>query len=174
VPVDLDFNLSHSGGRLACAITSGASVGIDLERCSGASEGRDVMRLARRFFRAEEIAALERCPPDLQRDRFYDYWTLKEAAVKCRGERLVSGLDTRGFTFDAEPGGPSQAHISATLTGSADGANYCLLEPYPGYRLAVCCDPLVRGAHRLQLVELNAVGDIIFPAATLRASSRLH
>ena len=50
-PKNLDFNLSHSGERLACAITAGSPVGVDLEQCK---QGRDVMRVARRFFCADE------------------------------------------------------------------------------------------------------------------------
>ncbi|MBK6512421.1 MAG: 4-phosphopantetheinyl transferase family protein [Haliea sp.] len=52
--------------------------------------------LARRFFRAEEVAALASCGPGQQRDRFYDLWTLGESAVKAPGWRGV-GSWSRGF-----------------------------------------------------------------------------
>jgi hypothetical protein len=88
-PRPLDFNLSHSGDWLVCAVTAGSAVGVDLEVCE---PQRDVMKLARRFFRAPEIAALQACPLEQQLERFYDYWTLKEARIKCRGGGAWSGV----------------------------------------------------------------------------------
>jgi 4'-phosphopantetheinyl transferase len=168
-PISLDFNLSHSGDLLACAVTSGTPVGVDLEK-SGPQ--RDVMRLARRFFRAEEIAALESCDTASQCDRFYDYWTLKEAAVKCRGEALVSGLDSRGFALTAV--GDSaflDGRITLTLPDEADTSCYGLLDPYPDYRLAICCLPGTQLQPKLQLFEMCHRGAATPLTVPLRAST---
>jgi len=84
-PRPLDFNLSHSGDWLACAITAGTAVGLDIEYCD---PDRDVLKLARRFFQTHEIAALQACNREEQTARFYDYWTLKEARERS-GEILM-------------------------------------------------------------------------------------
>jgi len=167
---DLDFNVSHSGDRLACAVTRGASVGVDLEHCHAE---RDVMRLARRFFGAEEVAALEDCAAALQSDRFYDYWTLKEAAVKCRGQTLVSGLDSRAFAVEFGSAAALDGRIAVISLGQADAASYCLLDPFPEYRLAVCCLPEIhrKAQIQIQLLELFYTGAITLLNAPLRASS---
>jgi phosphopantetheinyl transferase len=137
-PCPLDFNLSHSGDWLACAVTAGTAVGVDLECCA---PRRDVMKLARRFFRAAEIAALQACPLEQQLELFYDYWTLKEARVKCRGAALGQELEATGFQLG---GATAQADESGLMRIAQDppdndpGAHYCLLQPLPGYRLATC------------------------------------
>lgn len=137
-PRPLDFNLSHSGDWLACAVTAGTAVGVDVERCDSR---RDVMKLARRFFRAAEIAALEDSPVEQQLERFYDYWTLKEAQVKSRGAALGRELEATGFRLASavvtgDEGG--LMHVAQDPPDNSHRAHYCLLEPLAGYRLATC------------------------------------
>lgn len=127
----LDFNLSHSGELLVCAITAGYPVGVDIEFGKPA---RDVMRLARRFFSEIEVAALESCDASDQRARFYDLWTLKEAAVKSQGEALAPLLKNISFSLDYKKGGP--ANISALFEQPI--AAHVLFEPESNYRLALC------------------------------------
>lgn len=169
VPMNLEFNLTHSDALLACAVTAGTPVGVDLEFCDAR---RDVMRLARRFFCPQEVAALEACDSATQRDRFYDYWTLKEAAVKCRGETLASGLDSRAFTLAFEPGEAAvSGRIAARSSGAADPASYCLLEPCPGFRLAICCLPAIRLPPQIELFEISQSGAATRRNRPLRAST---
>lgn len=166
----LDFNLSHSGNWLACAVTAGVPVGVDIEQCKPT---RDVMTLARRFFREEEVAALQACSEAGQRDHFYDLWTLKEAAVKARGAVLVSGLDARGFALTHNLGAAS-ARVSLTTTDDFATAQYCLLDPLPGYRLAVCWLPAAPLLPAVQIYELGAAGVRGPRKQPLRASSWPH
>lgn len=154
----LDFNLSHSGDWLACAVTAGTPVGVDVEQCH---PQRDVMTLARRFFRAEEVAALASRDPGQQRDHFYDLWTLKESAVKARGGVLVSGLDSRGFAVELDKDSAS-GHGTITLTTPDDhgAAHYCLLRTQLDYRLALCWLPYVPLLPKVQVFEL-CDGDLV-------------
>jgi phosphopantetheinyl transferase len=165
----LDFNLSHSGDWLACAVTAGAPVGVDIEECK---PGRNVMTLARRFFREEEVAALESCNDAGQGDRFYDFWTLKESAVKARGGVLVSGLDSRGFAlvFNSDPVS-GHGGIALTTPDGAGTAQYCLLDPLPGYRLAICWLPDTPLQPKLQAFELCDSGVSRALNLPLRAST---
>lgn len=137
-PRPLDFNLSDSGDWRVCAVTAGTAVGVDLEHCD---PRRDVMKLARRFFDPAEVAALEACgAAGGQRDRFYDYWTLKEARVKAQGGALGPALASLVFELDFPAGAPAgkPGRIAEACPGAPSGAHYCLLDPVPGYRLATC------------------------------------
>jgi phosphopantetheine--protein transferase-like protein len=165
----LDFNLSHSGDWLACAVTAGTRVGVDLEFCKA---GREVMRLVNRFFRPEEIAALQSLDGADQRDRFYDFWTLKESAIKARGETLGPGLESRGFelTF-RDSGNYEPGRIAVTTPAVEATAQYCLLSPLPAYRLAVCWLPTVYLRPRLQVFRIGESGETGQLALPLRASS---
>ncbi len=165
----LDFNLSHSGDWLACAVTAGSPVGVDLEY---RHSRRATMKVARRFFREEEVAALQVCSGARQRDRFYDFWTLKEAAVKARGEALVPGLRSRGFELNFRAGLEREsARIAVTTADVADMAHYCLLDPLAGYRVAICWLSATRLPPRLQVFELREGDERIEMTVPLRAST---
>jgi len=116
-PRPLAFNLSHSNGWLAIAVTAGAPVGVDIEYCD---PRRDVLRLARRYFHPGEVAALEQRDAAGRRALFYDLWTLKEARIKARGGALWRDLSQ----LDPDP------------------TEACWrLAPVPRYRLAIAvCD----------------------------------
>lgn len=165
----LDFNLSHSGDWLACGVTAGSPVGVDIEECK---PGRNVMTLARRFFRDEEVVALESCNDADRVDRFYDLWTLKESAVKARGGMLVPGLDSRGFTVAFESDSvPERGEIALTTPGDATTAHYGLLDPLPGYRLAICWLPGASLQPDLRVFELFERGESRALKLPLRASN---
>jgi len=165
----LDFNLSHSGEWLACAVTAGSPVGVDLEY---RHSKRATMRVARRFFRGEEVAALQVCRGARQRDRFYDVWTLKEAAVKARGETLVPGLRSRGFELNFLSGLEREtARIALTTAEVVDIAHYFLLDPLAGYRVAICWLSATRMPPRLRVFELREGDERIELTVPLRAST---
>jgi 4'-phosphopantetheinyl transferase len=92
--VPLQFNLSHTTGMVACALTSRCDIGVDVE-----DRERSVtsMTLARRFFAPAEVAALESEPAEQQTAAFMQFWTLKEAYVKARGQGLSISLQDFAF-----------------------------------------------------------------------------
>lgn len=164
VGTSLQFNLSHSGDWLACAVTAGTPVGVDLERCR---PERASVKVARRFFRDEEAELLENSSGSSMAERFYDFWTLKEAAVKARGGALAPGLAAHGFSLDYSEAQQDGGRITATAT---DTARYVLLDPVVGYRVALCWMGAARPP-RLGLFELDHGGDVAHLPATLRASN---
>jgi len=91
----LDFNLSHTAGLVACAVTAGEAVGIDVE---DAERPVAHLLLARRFFAPSEVEIIERAPPERQREVFYEIWTLKEAYLKARGLGLSISLASFAVT----------------------------------------------------------------------------
>jgi 4'-phosphopantetheinyl transferase len=96
---DLRFNLSHTEGLIACAVTIGREVGIDVEHI-GRRLTHDV---AGRFFAPREVRDLHALPADAQPKVFFDYWTLKEAYIKARGLGLALPLGDFAFTLGDTP-----------------------------------------------------------------------
>jgi 4'-phosphopantetheinyl transferase len=78
----LRFNIAHSDDLALMAFTRGREIGVDVER---ERPDVDIIDLARRFFAAEEIAALDALPVAEQRSAFYRCWTRKEAYLKALG-----------------------------------------------------------------------------------------
>jgi 4'-phosphopantetheinyl transferase len=99
----LRFNLSRTAGLIACAVTREADVGVDVEDLQRID---DPMPLARHAFAASEVADLESLSADDQRVRFFEYWTLKEAWLKCRGVGLSEPLDRAAFRWGKADAGP--------------------------------------------------------------------
>ena len=138
-PLPVAYNVSHSGERMVLVVSGGAAVGVDIEYCD---PRRDVEKLARRFFSGAESRQLHACAGPEQLCRFYDYWTLKEAAIKAAGGALGRELETTTFDL-AEPAATGEeckpsgiAALSSPVKGSAW---FAVLQPCADYRLAICC-----------------------------------
>jgi 4'-phosphopantetheinyl transferase len=97
--LDLDFNIAHTNGLVVMAAGRGMRLGIDVE----STGRRRPLEIARRYFSAREIAALEALHSDAQPRRFIELWTLKEAYLKAIGTGISGGLDS--MTFDWCDGG---------------------------------------------------------------------
>lgn len=91
---DLRFNLSHTDGLIACAVTLNGDVGVDVENLE---RGGDLVGIADRYFSGSEVSDLMALPAHQQEDAFFDYWTLKESYIKARGMGLAIPL--RDFSF---------------------------------------------------------------------------
>lgn len=168
----LDFNVSGSGDWLAMAVSDGAAVGIDIEYCD---PGRDVMTLARRFFRAAEVAELQACAAEQRSDRFYDYWTLKEARIKAAGGSLGLELETTGFDLEYPQtlsAGSSPGSIVPLAPEATTVAWYGLLQPFANYRLALCCFAPRDFSDSIRLCEFPGDGFSADRTPALRAVSR--
>ncbi|ASC69573.1 4'-phosphopantetheinyl transferase HetI [Halomicronema hongdechloris C2206] len=79
------FNLSHTEGLVACAITRAAEVGIDVEHGGQPVRAGDLAAIAVANFAPVELAELARLTGIAWRHRFFDVWTLKEAYIKAQG-----------------------------------------------------------------------------------------
>jgi 4'-phosphopantetheinyl transferase len=95
---DLHFNISHTTGVAAGAVSLGREVGIDVE--SSADTRHNCMEIARSHFSQTEIDLLESLAGEHQPKLFFKLWTLKEAYIKARGRGLSEGLSTCSFTTD--------------------------------------------------------------------------
>ena len=89
------FSLSHTRGLVACAVTHGADVGVDVE---GIDRDVDSAGIASRFFAPQEAAHLMALDEETRRGRFFELWTLKEALVKALGVGMGASLHQLAFT----------------------------------------------------------------------------
>ncbi len=80
----LKFNLSHSGNRIAVALSWEAEIGIDIERVRP-EISRDIESMAAHAFHPEIGRRLAALPPPRRRAAFYRQWTKQEAILKARG-----------------------------------------------------------------------------------------
>lgn len=90
----LRFNISHSGGWVAIALSQGRELGIDLEAVAlssiSATESND---LAARIFSQREFALWRDLQAATTRgETFFGAWVRKEAYVKATGEGLGADL----------------------------------------------------------------------------------
>lgn len=98
----IEFNLAHSADVILMAATSGAIVGIDVERRSA---GVEFDELIERFFSAHERAEFRRLPPATREAAFFACWSRKEAYIKATGLGVSLGLDY--FDVTVAPEGPA-------------------------------------------------------------------
>jgi 4'-phosphopantetheinyl transferase len=98
-PSTLHFNVSHSHELAAYAFGT-QEVGIDIEWKRPIPDALDI---ARRFFTASEIAAMEHVPFDEQSNAFLVYWTRKEACLKANGFGLSGDLTSLDVRMDQDP-----------------------------------------------------------------------
>ncbi|MEU6237785.1 4'-phosphopantetheinyl transferase superfamily protein [Kitasatospora sp. NPDC047058] len=86
----LGVSYSASGALAVIALAAGRPVGVDVEEVR---DPRVAARIARRYFPADEAAALAGAgsPAELA-ERFTELWCRREACVKAYGGRLVQGF----------------------------------------------------------------------------------
>lgn len=108
-PIPLRFNLSHNDELIICAVCLDSDIGCDIENL-----GRkiSVNAIAERFFSAQEAQSIKAQP-----NRFFEYWTLKEAFVKATGLGISQGLET--FSFEIKEAKETQFNDNIHLTFSA-------------------------------------------------------
>lgn len=82
---EIQFNLTHSHDLAIAAVTANSEIGVDLEKVR---ERPAAERLAKRFYAAEERAALDDAPPELKERLFFRLWTRKESHLKATGTGL--------------------------------------------------------------------------------------
>lgn len=95
----VQFNLSHAEGVVVCAVAD-SDVGVDVEKVD---ERRTEPGIWQNYFAPVEVAALAALPEAARCERFFRYWTLKEAYIKARGLGLSIPLQDFWFVLDEGP-----------------------------------------------------------------------
>lgn len=124
-PAALSFNLSHTEKMVALAVTQNGDIGVDVEYLPRENVGLDI---AKRYFSETEFQELCALPADLQKRRFLDLWTLKEAYIKARGMGLAIPLDQFSYSFPR----PGEIQISFSQNLHDNAGSWRLWQFKPG------------------------------------------
>ena len=81
----IDFNISHSEEYVVCAAAEVGRVGVDIERIKPVTLSEFDQCMSK-----EELAEIN-CHVNRYK-KFFDYWTMKESAMKCDGKGLSTGM----------------------------------------------------------------------------------
>ncbi len=106
----LEYNMSHSGKYAVMVATNEIVCGIDVERINAE---RSFLDIASNYFSAKEMLDLKSMLDSDQAQRFYTYWTLKEAYIKAKGETIGGSLNKVSFDL----------HHPEQISVQLDGAN---------------------------------------------------
>lgn len=128
----LRFNLSHTRGRVVCALARGAEVGVDVE--STLRDGQ-LLEIAHRYFAPPEVEELFALEESARLPRFFDYWTLKESYIKARGMGLALPLSQ--FAFRIGPERPIRVALDPALGDDADAWQFERLSWPPHHEAAL-------------------------------------
>lgn len=136
------FNLTHTRGLAACALSWTPGIGVDAEF---GREGAAPLEIAPRVFTAAERAYLARLEGAARSAAFFDFWTLKEAVMKATG---------RGFNL---PPATLEATLAPPWVGGAVTGDwgFALLRPTTAHHLAVAQQGV--GVERLRWRHLEGV-----------------
>lgn len=153
------FNVSHTHGMIAVALADHADVGVDVESVTRRGE---TVKIANRFFSPDEVRDLHALHESLQRDRFFDLWTLKESYIKARGMGLAISLSRFSFCFDDNAvSRPSRPTLRCD-PGLDDGARWWSLctDRSPGFRVSLTVAHR-GGAVRVRWRDVAASGALV-------------
>ncbi len=88
---DIYFNISHSGNWVVCLLAENPC-GVDIEKILEMH-----MDIAQYFFSKYEYEFLQKADKRLQKELFYELWTLKESFVKYNGKGFYMPLNSFEF-----------------------------------------------------------------------------
>lgn len=125
-PGQVDFNLSHSGPYVACAVVDSGRVGIDVETENSRVNYREILD---RVASPAERSWINNKPPREAQRAFFRLWVLKEAYAKARGDGLnlpfadITLMPRRdGFVLDLAAVGDSPDNWKFALYGVNEDA----------------------------------------------------
>jgi 4'-phosphopantetheinyl transferase len=100
--IPLRFNISHTKNLIICAVCLTHEIGADVE-CT--EKENDVISIAEQNFSSEELNDIISQKGDKQkRNRFFDYWTLKESHIKASGMGMSTPLNQFSFQIGENEG----------------------------------------------------------------------
>ena len=123
----LDFNLSHSGAFAMLAVSTGGPVGIDVELLDRTV---DIDRLSISCFTTPERVLLNDLVAGQRIERFFAFWTAKEALMKLTGQGM--SLPPLEISLCCDDGWPVACARPDTIAAT-------LSYPDTGRSDAICC-----------------------------------
>lgn len=148
--IPVHFNISHASGLIICAFAREHAIGVDVEHSKRTTQA--ALRRLSSYFSADEIKMLEDLPENLQIQRFFDIWTLKESYIKARGGGLSIPLGK--FSFEITDDSLTGFNVDSDLADDADNWQFWRLSAPPDYRLAIAVNTVK------PVLELNTFNSV--------------
>lgn len=123
-----DFNISHSGDWIICALAAIGKVGIDVEEIKPID-----LRIAVKVLTHEEYLSMIELDSCSQLSFFYNIWTLKESFIKVTGQGLI--LEPASFGFNMKEWEENKIILKKDICRNWIFKQYSLSE---NYSIAVC------------------------------------
>ncbi len=144
-PAAFEFNLSHSSGLLAVAVTQGVKVGVDIELVRSIP---DMDLIATHSFSQWEQNELSVLPSEEKSSGFFRCWTRKEAYLKATGNGLSIPLSS--FDVSLEPDNPICMHSNRFDPNEVPRWSFYTFIPVHGFIGALVIEsPQVRPSFRI-------------------------
>lgn len=154
VESNLVFSLSHTRRLTVLAICHSGELGVDVEYCR---RSWDAVPLSDQFFSPVEARDLKTLPGSQQSQRYFDYWTLKEAYMKARGLGFALALDS--FSFDLSLPGKIGFSVEPGAGDRKDGWQFWQTRPNATHRIAIA-HRIDEAPQRIKLRHFKAVPNV--------------
>ena len=128
----LRFNLTHTAGLTGCLVTLDADCGIDAELIT---RGGNLQAIAEKMFAATELDTLKGLDGRAFLERFFIFWTLREAYCKALGVGL--GFSKKDYAFEAGSDDGVKIRFDAPAGDSGDHWQFTILRPGADHVAAV-------------------------------------
>ncbi len=151
----LQFNLSNTDDLVAIAVCRDAPIGIDVERIDRNNCDLDYEK----WFAAEEVTAILGACPEHRRERFFEFWTLKEAFLKAVGTGLSTPL--KSFAVDLRSRQDIGISISPSLAESASDWHLWLMQPTDRHLLSVVMQRRCPAQPEIRVCRIYSNSEII-------------
>jgi len=133
----INFNISHSKDFVVCVIDD-KPIGIDIEKVNQI-EYKDI---AKNFFTTSEYNYIIKKNLDIEINKFYEIWTLKESYIKCCGKGLSIPLKSFSINInkneEIKSEGIKTEGIKVICNDEYNKFVLKMFDTVLGYKIAVC------------------------------------
>lgn len=165
VPIPIKFNVSHSSGVTACALTMDNEIGVDIENYKRKID----LSIADRYFIRSELEYIRKAPAEDRHAAFFDIWTLKESYIKARGMGLSMDLDKFGFEIDRQ----TAIYFDKSVDDVPEQWKFFRFSPVENYRAAIsiqsqaaCKLNIYKCIPFIKIEQVNCISLGLFPPGT--------
>lgn len=128
----LRFNLTHTTGLVACVVALEVDCGIDVERLSARG---NPMAIAEKMFAVSEQRALKRLDGEVLQDRFFTYWTLREAYCKALGVGIANS--SKDYCFVEQGAGQWELRFEVSSSEASRHWQLAVMKPTDEHVMAL-------------------------------------
>lgn len=162
--IPLRFNLSHTDNLVVMAVTLDREIGVDVEYLPRLGK---TLEIASHFFSPIEVEHLLALPPEKQKSRFFDLWTLKEAYIKACGMGLSIPLDHFSYSFSQQ--GKIEIHFEPERDDQPKYWQFWQINPNESHKISMAIKGnITNGSYSIsmrKIIPLDKIVEVNYPIA---------